>query len=142
MQRRVERECRGVGVDCRVNASPLLTSLPCPALSSISSQLCSEDYHWWWRAYFTSGASALYLFAYSIFYFYSKLDISNLVAMLMYWGYMALISYGFFCLTGTIGFLSTYVFVSKIFGSVKVRETQGGVRPGGRLLGSSKDLRG
>lgn len=35
-------------------------------------QLCSEDYHWWWRSYFTSGASALYLFAYSAFYFYSK----------------------------------------------------------------------
>ena len=27
--------------------------------------LCSEDYHWWWRAFNTSGCSALYLFAYS-----------------------------------------------------------------------------
>lgn len=38
---------------------------------------CSEDYNWWWRSYFTSGASALYLFAYSAFYFYSKLDITK-----------------------------------------------------------------
>jgi hypothetical protein len=42
-------------------------------------QLCSEDYHWWWRAYCTSGASALYLLAYSVFYFYSKLDITKKV---------------------------------------------------------------
>ncbi len=40
----------------------------------------------WWRAYFTSGSSALYLFAYSAFYFYSKLDITKTVPMLMYFG--------------------------------------------------------
>jgi hypothetical protein len=42
---------------------------------------CSEDYNWWWRSYFTSGSSALYLFAYSAFYFYSKLDISKLLPL-------------------------------------------------------------
>ena len=63
-------------------------------------QLCAEDYHWWWRAYFTSGASALYLLAYSAFYFYSKLTITKTIPMLMYFGYMSIVSYGFFCLTG------------------------------------------
>lgn len=61
-------------------------------------QLCSEDYHWWWRAYFTSGSAALYLFAYSAFYFWSKLDISKFVPILLYFIYMSVISYGFFCL--------------------------------------------
>jgi transmembrane 9 superfamily protein 2/4 len=42
-------------------------------------QLCSEDYHWWWRSYFTSGASALYLFAYSAFYFYSKVSMPRVM---------------------------------------------------------------
>lgn len=45
-----------------------------------------QDYHWWWRAYFTSGSSALYLFAYSLFYFYTKLDITKIVPALMYFG--------------------------------------------------------
>jgi hypothetical protein len=53
--------------------------------------------------------------------FYSKLDISRLVPLLMYWGYMILISYGFFCLTGTIGFFACHMFVRQIYGSVKVR---------------------
>jgi hypothetical protein len=54
-------------------------------------QLCSEDYNWWWRAYFTSGSSALYLLAYSAFYFYSKLDITKFVPMLLYFGYMLMV---------------------------------------------------
>jgi len=83
-------------------------------------QLCSEDYHWWWRAYFTSGSSALYLFAYSAFYFYSKLDITKTVPMLMYFGYMSMISIGFFCLTGTMGFYACYIFVRQIYGAVKI----------------------
>jgi transmembrane 9 superfamily protein 2/4 len=40
-------------------------------------QLCAEDYNWWWRAYLTSGSSALYLWVYSAFYFYTKLDITK-----------------------------------------------------------------
>lgn len=83
-------------------------------------QLCNEDYKWWWRAYVTSGSSAIYLFAYSMFYFYSKLDITKFVPALMYFGYMTIVSLGFFALTGTIGFYSCYAFVRKIYGSVKI----------------------
>jgi transmembrane 9 superfamily protein 2/4 len=83
-------------------------------------QLCSEDYHWWWRAYITSGASAMYLFVYSVFYFYSKLDITKVVPALLYFGYMAVVSYGFFCLTGTIGFYACYLFVRQIYGAIKI----------------------
>ena len=49
-------------------------------------QLCSEDYRWWWRAFFTSGSSALYMFLYSAFYFATKLEITKLVSTLMYFG--------------------------------------------------------
>ncbi len=47
---------------------------------------CLQDYHWWWRSYFTSGSSALYLFLYSMFYFYTKLDITKIVPAMMYFG--------------------------------------------------------
>eukprot|EP01024_Parvocaulis_polyphysoides_P067001 TRINITY_DN7937_c0_g1_i1.p1 TRINITY_DN7937_c0_g1~~TRINITY_DN7937_c0_g1_i1.p1 ORF type:complete len:680 (-),score=89.67 TRINITY_DN7937_c0_g1_i1:458-2362(-) len=83
-------------------------------------QLCSEDYRWWWRAYTTAGSSALYLFLYSAFYFYTKLDITKTIPMLMYFGYMFIISYGFFCLTGTIGFYASYSFVRTIYAAVKI----------------------
>eukprot|EP00798_Chlamydomonas_sp_ICE-L_P030680 gene30680-35704_t len=73
----------------------------------------------WWRAYFTAGSSAVYLFLYSAFYFYSKLDITKTVPMLMYFGYMLITSYAFFTLTGTMGFYACYYFVRVIYAAVK-----------------------
>ncbi|XP_008793236.1 transmembrane 9 superfamily member 7-like [Phoenix dactylifera] len=83
-------------------------------------QLCSEDYHWWWRAYLTAGSSALYLFAYAGFYFFTKLEITKVVSGILYFGYMLIGSYAFFVLTGTIGFYACFWFVRKIYSSVKI----------------------
>jgi len=83
-------------------------------------QLCSEDYHWWWRSYFTSGSSALYVFLYSMFYFFTRLHISHFASTVLYFGYMLMITIAFFVLTGSIGFYSCYFFVRKIYASVKV----------------------
>ncbi|KAJ8564465.1 hypothetical protein K7X08_000925 [Anisodus acutangulus] len=83
-------------------------------------QLCSEDYRWWWRAYLTSGSSALYLFLYSIYYFCAELEISKLVSGILYFGYMLIGAYAFFVVTGTIGFLACLWFVRKIYSAVKI----------------------
>ncbi|KAL6844942.1 hypothetical protein ACP4OV_025601 [Aristida adscensionis] len=83
-------------------------------------QLCSEDYMWWWRSYLTSGSSALYLFLYAAFYFFTKLQITKLVSGILYFGYMLLASYAFFVLTGTIGFCACFWFTKLIYSSVKI----------------------
>ncbi|KAK8520282.1 hypothetical protein V6N12_004234 [Hibiscus sabdariffa] len=83
-------------------------------------QLCSEDYLWWWRSYLTSGSSALYLFLYATFYFFTKLEITKLVSGLLYFGYMLIASYAFFVLTGTIGFYACFWFTRLIYSSVKI----------------------
>mmetsp|Transcript_21160 Transcript_21160/g.49622 ORF Transcript_21160/g.49622 Transcript_21160/m.49622 type:complete len:667 (-) Transcript_21160:66-2066(-) len=83
-------------------------------------QLCSEDYHWWWRSYLTSGSCALYLFCYSVLYYTTRLEITKFVSGLLFFGYMAIFSYAFFVVTGTVGFLSCLWFVRKIYASVKV----------------------
>ena len=83
-------------------------------------QLCSEDYHWWWRSYLTSGSSAIYLFFYAVFYFFTKLEITSPVSILLYFGYTLIMAIVFFVLTGSIGFYSCYFFVRKIYGIIKV----------------------
>ncbi|KAL1547766.1 Transmembrane 9 superfamily member 7 [Salvia divinorum] len=83
-------------------------------------QLCNEDYRWWWRSYFTSGSSAIYLFLYAIFYFCTKLEITKVVSAILYFGYMFVIACAFFILTGTIGFCACFWFVRKIYSSVKI----------------------
>jgi len=83
-------------------------------------QLCSEDYHWWWRSYLTAGASAFYMFLYSIFYFFTKLEIQRFVSGLLYFGYTLIMAFAFFVLTGTIGFYACLLFVKKIYSQIKV----------------------
>ncbi|XP_073296609.1 transmembrane 9 superfamily member 9-like [Primulina huaijiensis] len=83
-------------------------------------QLCSEDYLWWWRSYLTSGSSALYLFLYAAFYFFTKLNITKPVSGVLYFGYMLIGSYAFFVLTGTIGFYACFLFTRLIYSSVKI----------------------
>nr|GMD28830.1 transmembrane 9 superfamily member 9-like [Ipomoea batatas]GMD28832.1 transmembrane 9 superfamily member 9-like [Ipomoea batatas] len=83
-------------------------------------QLCSEDYLWWWRSYLTSGSSAVYLFLYAAFYFFTKLEITKPVSGILYFGYMLIASYAFFVLTGTIGFYACFWFTRRIYSSVKI----------------------
>uniref|UniRef100_A0A251UUG8 Transmembrane 9 superfamily member n=2 Tax=Helianthus annuus TaxID=4232 RepID=A0A251UUG8_HELAN len=82
--------------------------------------LRGEDYNWWWRAYLTSGSSGLYLFLYSVFYFFTKLEITKFVSCVLYFGYMLIASFAFFVLTGTIGFYACLWFVWKIYSSLKI----------------------
>uniref|UniRef100_A0A1B6ETI8 Transmembrane 9 superfamily member n=1 Tax=Cuerna arida TaxID=1464854 RepID=A0A1B6ETI8_9HEMI len=83
-------------------------------------QLCGEDYHWWWRSLLVSGGSAVYVLGYSVFYFLTKLEITELVPTLLYFGYTGIMVLTFWLLTGTIGFFAAYAFVIKIYGAVKI----------------------
>lgn len=93
------------------------------ALSSILMcyyHLCSEDHRWWWRSFFTSGASALYAFLFGVFYFFYFLEISDAVSGILYFGMTATMCFLLFILTGTIGFLSCLWFVKKIYSAIRV----------------------
>merc|ERR1712146_462130 len=83
-------------------------------------RLCSENYHWWWLAFMASGSSALYLFAYSLFYMVTRLHIVGVVPMLLFTGYSLLLSFVFFLLTGSIGFLASLWFVKRVYAGVHI----------------------
>lgn len=83
-------------------------------------QLCGEDYHWWWRSFIVSGGSAFYVFIYSIFYFVTKLEITEFIPTLLYFGYTGLMVFSFWLLTGTIGFYAAYFFIRKIYAAIKI----------------------
>ncbi len=82
--------------------------------------LCAENYHWWWRSFFVGGASAIYVFGYCVWYYLFKLQLHGWVSGLLFLGYSLLgcALYGVFL--GTVGSLSAYVFVRKIYAAVKV----------------------
>ena len=83
-------------------------------------QLCNEDYRWWWRSFLTSGACAGYMLLYALWYNLTELDMNAFVPMLLYFGYMTIISLTFFLVTGTVGYVACFWFNTKIYGSIKV----------------------
>jgi transmembrane 9 superfamily protein 2/4 len=100
----------------------VILCITCAELTIVMTyfQLCNEDYHWWWRSFLTSGSCAFYLWMYTIFYFYTKLDIVTATSALLYFAYMAIVSVGFFFVTGVIGFTATFWFMVTIYGALKV----------------------
>uniref|UniRef100_A0A7S2RLN4 Transmembrane 9 superfamily member n=1 Tax=Mucochytrium quahogii TaxID=96639 RepID=A0A7S2RLN4_9STRA len=83
-------------------------------------QLCGEDYRWWWRAVFTSGSSAVYLFLYAVFYFSNRLKMNLLATAVLYFGYMFILSLLFFLATGCVGYFACLWFTTSIYRSLKV----------------------
>jgi len=82
--------------------------------------LTVENHRWWWRAFFSSATSGVYVFGYSVVYFYTRLQIEKIIPTLLYFGYMAIFSFTFSLLTGAIGFVASFLFVKGIYGSIKV----------------------
>merc|ERR1711904_547374 len=83
-------------------------------------QLTTEDYRWWWRSFFASGSSAVYVFLYACLYFNTRLQIVKFISMMLYFGYMFLMSLAFFLLSGTIGIVSSFLFNKAIYSSIKI----------------------
>lgn len=76
--------------------------------------LCSENYHWHWRAFTTAGASAFYVFANALIYWVTKLQLSGLAGSVLYIGYSALVSFLFFILTGMFTLSSHYLILTHL----------------------------
>ena len=89
-------------------------------LEIVETNSKSSDYHWWWRSFIVGGGSGFYVLLYSVFYFFTKLEISSFVPCLLYFGYTCLITITFSCFTGTVSFYSSYIFINKIYGQIKI----------------------
>merc|ERR1711964_632719 len=82
-------------------------------------QLTQENHKWWWKALCGSGGSGIYMLVYAYVY-YQKLGLPSPVATMVYIGYTVLMSGTMFLYTGTIGVISSFLFVKAIYGSIKV----------------------
>ncbi|KAL2153763.1 hypothetical protein VTH82DRAFT_4918 [Thermothelomyces myriococcoides] len=82
--------------------------------------LCAENYNWQWRAFMGAGTTAAYIFINAIIYWISKLSLGGFAGSVLYIGYSLLISFLFFILTGSIGFFASWLFVRKIYSSIKI----------------------
>ncbi|KAK1575298.1 hypothetical protein Q3G72_004283 [Acer saccharum] len=82
-------------------------------------QLAAEDHEWWWRSFLCGGSTGLFIYAYCLYYYHARSDMSGFMQTSFFFGYMACICYGFFLMLGTVGFRASLFFVRHIYRSIK-----------------------
>ena len=81
-------------------------------------QLCAENYHWWWRSFFIGASPSLWIFVYCTWYYLTKLNMEGFASAILFFSYSILACSVYGLLTGTVGFLTAYTFVGRIYGYV------------------------
>jgi hypothetical protein len=60
----------------------------CTTIVAIYFVLNSENYHWQWISFMSSGSTAAYVFLYSVYYFFYKTQMTGFLQIAFYFGYM------------------------------------------------------
>ena len=81
--------------------------------------LCYGDHKWWWKSFFVSASPALYVFIYSILYFF-HIGLTRFSAVVIYFLIMILISIIIALVLGSLGTLITFRFIFYIYSRIKV----------------------
>ncbi|EGE07051.1 transmembrane 9 superfamily protein member 4 [Trichophyton equinum CBS 127.97] len=99
----------------------LLTLLSIAEMAIITTYtlLCAENHRWWWHSFMVGGSSAVWIFMYCIWYFFTKLHIRGFISSLLFFSYSLLGCAVYSLLTGTVGFLAAYIFIRRIYSAVK-----------------------
>ncbi|CAD2218543.1 endosomal integral membrane protein [Angomonas deanei] len=82
--------------------------------------LCLENHRWWWLAFMIPGGMGLHLFAFSIYFFFHSLYITNFASGVLYFAYMGLVSFLYGIAAGAIGLTAGILFVRTIYARIKV----------------------
>jgi len=92
----------------------LLVVTACVSIAMTYFQLAAEDWRWWWRALLCGGSSMLFVFMYAVYYYLSS-GMYGFLQTTFYFGYVALLCYALFLFLGSVGFLSSLLFVKRIY---------------------------
>jgi len=82
--------------------------------------LNAEDYRWQWTSFLSAASTSIYVYLYSLYYFFFKTKMYGLFQTAFYFGYMALFAAALGMMCGTLGYFGTSVFVRKIYSTVKI----------------------
>eukprot|EP00331_Platyophrya_macrostoma_P007576 CAMPEP_0176425048 /NCGR_PEP_ID=MMETSP0127-20121128/11181_1 /TAXON_ID=938130 /ORGANISM="Platyophrya macrostoma, Strain WH" /LENGTH=574 /DNA_ID=CAMNT_0017806183 /DNA_START=34 /DNA_END=1758 /DNA_ORIENTATION=+ len=92
----------------------------CSSVVLTYNHLVNLDYKWWWKSFLHGGSMALYLWAYSIYYYFAKSGMFGFTQSLFYFGYTSMACLFAGLLFGSVSFLSSLSFVHYMFEKSKV----------------------
>mmetsp|Transcript_25090 Transcript_25090/g.39098 ORF Transcript_25090/g.39098 Transcript_25090/m.39098 type:complete len:145 (-) Transcript_25090:72-506(-) len=91
----------------------------CSTVVSTYFLLNSEDYRWKWVSFLSGASTAVYVFLYAVYFFFSKTKMTGFFQITFYFTYTFICCFALFLLCGTIGFIGSAVFVKRIYRNVK-----------------------
>lgn len=80
----------------------------------------SEDWRWWWTSFLAGASTSIYVFFYSVYYFFAKTHMHGFLQTAFYFGYTFLFCAALALVCGTTGLISSKWFVSRIYGNIKI----------------------
>jgi transmembrane 9 superfamily protein 2/4 len=83
-------------------------------------RLVNEDHRWWWKSFWDTGSTGIWLFLYSVWYLCFRLNLSGLLPIIVYLTYMCMISLALGLYTGGVSFLAAFWFNRTIYAAVKI----------------------
>jgi len=98
----------------------LLIVTACITVALTYFQLSMEDHRWWWSSFLSGGSTGVFIYAYSIFYYIYRSRMSGALQASFYFSWMAIVCFFFFVMLGTVGFLSSLVFVRRIYKEIHI----------------------
>lgn len=84
------------------------------------SLVVNNNPNWQWLAFRIGSSVGLYIYGYSFYYFFTHLHVADFVSILLYFGYMGLVSFLIAIACGSISVLTGLIFIRRIYGSTKV----------------------
>jgi len=91
----------------------------CISIASTYLLLNTGNPYWWWRSFWVSGSSGIYVMIFAIFYYAQEIKAPMGITTILYFGHMLAISGLITIIAGTIGFLASFIFVKKIYSLIK-----------------------
>jgi len=91
----------------------------CVSITCTYVLLNAEDYRWQWQSFLCCGSTSIYVFLYTIHYFYNSTQMSGFFQTVYYFGtsFNFCICLGLFC--GSLGFFGSLQFVILIYSNIK-----------------------
>lgn len=76
--------------------------------------------NWQWLCFQVGSSIGWYIYGYTTYYFIRYLQMSDIVSVLIYFAYMAMVSAAVGVAGGAVGVVTATIFIRKIYGAIKV----------------------
>lgn len=77
------------------------------------------DWRWQWRSFWIGSSVACYIEVYSVYYFFTKLNVADFSSVILFFSYTTILSVLVGLAMGSVGLYGGSLFVYRIYGAIK-----------------------